>query len=124
MPLRRNRPRHLYTLWGDQLETIYAEKDLGVLVNNKLTMSWQRTILAKKANSFLGCIKQRIASRSKKVILSLYLVLDTCWVQFWPPHYKILIYWSESRAALQTERAGTNQPGDENAQEDLLNVHS
>ncbi|PKU38295.1 rna-directed dna polymerase from mobile element jockey-like [Limosa lapponica baueri] len=39
--LGRNKPRHRYAPGADQLESSSAEKDLGVLVDNKLTTSQQ-----------------------------------------------------------------------------------
>jgi len=65
--LGHNSPMQCSRLGEDWLESCPEEKDLGVLVNSQLNMSWQCVHVVKKANSVPAG-----TSRTREMIVSLY----------------------------------------------------
>ena len=92
MHIGRVKTNTMYTMGGQQLKQIEKEKDLGVIINNKISSSDQVLEARKKALRMLGAIYRNVTYKSADVITKLYCAfvrphLEYC-VQAWSPTYE------------------------------------
>ena len=100
----RGNPKHKQKLGGKWIDSSPEEKDLWVLVNEKLSLPEQCVLLAQKANCIMECIKRSVSSSSREGILSLCSALvrphlESC-VQLWSPQLRKdmeLLEWVQRR---------------------------
>ena len=90
MHLGSENPEHTYTMGGVNLAVTKEERDLGVLVDDKLKFENHIKGIVKKANRMIGLIKIGFACIDKVMFNNLYPVmvrplLEYC-VQVWSPH--------------------------------------
>ncbi|KAJ7424573.1 hypothetical protein BTVI_06040 [Pitangus sulphuratus] len=82
----------MYRLGEEAIESSPVEKNLVVLVDEKLDMRQKCLLTTHKANHILGCIQNSVASRSREVIFPLFSAfvrphLEYC-IQLWGPQQK------------------------------------
>ena len=73
LPLGFNNKKHLYDINGDIVKTVVEEKDLGIIIDEKLNFHKHILTATKKANSILGCIRRAIKYKDREMIIPLYI---------------------------------------------------
>jgi len=85
-------PQYHYRIRDERIEGNPADKDLEILVDEKLHVNQQCALAAQKPDYILGSIKRSVASRSREVILTLYSALvrpylESC-IHLWSPQHR------------------------------------
>jgi len=97
--------QYQYRLWDELIESSPTEKDLGA-GGRELGHELVMCSCSRKANSILGSIKRRVASRLREVIAPLCSLVRShllCCVQLWGPQHKKdmeLLEWLQRRATV------------------------
>ena len=92
MHLGKNNPKNSYSMAEVNLEETTEEKDLGVLIDNKLNFGKHIQNIVTRANRVLSLIIISFASLNKTMFLNLYTalirpLLEYC-VQVWSLHLR------------------------------------
>lgn len=83
--------------WHKAIHVTMRDKDFGVLVDNKLTLSQQCPLGVKKDNDVLGYIRKSLAIRWRRLILPLLSLLLEYGVHSWAlQHIRDMELLSES----------------------------
>lgn len=70
--LGKNNPRHVYTINNQNVLPVSEIKDLGVMINEKLSSSAQCSVITKKARMISGLIFKSFVSRDQSLLLKAY----------------------------------------------------
>ena len=85
-------PKHIYEMNNQALEQVTEEKDLGVVIDNKLNFHKHAAAAVKKGNSILGMIKKSFIAFDMKIVPLLYQSLVRPHLEYgnvvWGPFYK------------------------------------
>ena len=90
MHLGKSNPKNNYKMAAVNLEETVEERDLGVLIDNKLNFGKHIQTIVTRANRVLGMIRIAFACMNKAMFLNIYTalvrpLLEYC-VQVWSPH--------------------------------------
>ncbi|KAF4804725.1 hypothetical protein TURU_005067 [Turdus rufiventris] len=83
----QDNPKCKYRLDGKWIESNSEEKDQGVLVEEKLNMTWHCALTTQKASSVLGCIQGSVAREEIPPFCSALVRPLECCIQLWGPRH-------------------------------------
>ena len=97
----RGNPKQRYRMGSEWLEGSAEEKDLGVSIDERFSMSCQRVLVAQKASCILGRARRSATSRAREVIPPPYSAVVSPHVQ------KCIPCWSPNTGRAWSCWSGT-----------------
>ena len=89
-----------YTLYGDELDHVFEEKDLGVIIDMELTFEEHIATKVKKANGIMGLIRRSFSFLDGETFKKLYTSFVRAHLEYanpvWSPHLRKHIRLLES----------------------------
>lgn len=86
---------HRYSIYGNEMEHVFSEKDLGVVIDSALSFEDHISEKIKKANSIMGLIRRSFSYLSCNLFKKLYMTFVRPHLEYaqviWSPHLKKLI---------------------------------
>jgi ribonucleases P/MRP protein subunit RPP40 len=82
MHIGKKNIRFEYSMDGVVLQTVEAEKDLGVVISHDLKISNQCMQAYVNANKMLGMIDRTIANKHSDIMMKLYKSLVRCHIEY------------------------------------------
>ena len=83
---------HRYTLYKEELEHVFEEKDLGVIIDMSLTFEEHISSKIKKANNIMGLIRRSFSYLDCDTFRKLYTTLVCPYLEYaqstWSPHLR------------------------------------
>ena len=83
---------HRYEIYGEELEHVFEEKDLGVIIDSNLTFEDHIAMKVKKANTIMGLIRRSFTYLSCEMFKKLYVTFVRPHLEYaqivWAPHLK------------------------------------
>lgn len=83
---------HRYSIYGNELEHVFDEKDLGVRIDSGLNFEEHISEKIKKANSMMGLIRRTFSYLSCNLFKKLYVTFVRPHLEYaqviWSPHFK------------------------------------
>ena len=81
-----------YTVYGNEIEHVFEEKDLGVIIDTQLTFEDHIATKVKKANAMVGLIRRSFSFLSCNLFKKLYVAFVRPHLEYaqvvWSPHLR------------------------------------